>query len=147
MGTRDYKVGYGKPPKEHQFKPGESGNRRGRPIKKIEARNLFNEELCAQLNTSVFANEGGKRKRISVKEAIARRLLSDAMNGKISAIKYIAAMTAIVDADQQRRDRAIIALMEIEIEREQRRQEREAKKNGKTSSIVGIPNVNDLNVE
>ena len=27
----DYEVGYGKPPKEHQFRPGESGNPRGQP--------------------------------------------------------------------------------------------------------------------
>ena len=27
----DYKVGYGKPPKEHRFKKGQSGNPRGRP--------------------------------------------------------------------------------------------------------------------
>ena len=26
-----YVTGYGKPPKEHQFKPGESGNPKGRP--------------------------------------------------------------------------------------------------------------------
>lgn len=30
---RDYDVGYGKPPKEHQFKPGQSGNPTGRPKK------------------------------------------------------------------------------------------------------------------
>ena len=26
-----YRVGYGKPPKQHQFQPGQSGNRKGRP--------------------------------------------------------------------------------------------------------------------
>ena len=30
-GPRDYEVGYGKPPKEHRFKKGQSGNPRGRP--------------------------------------------------------------------------------------------------------------------
>ena len=29
--SRDYEIGYGKPPKKHQFKPGQSGNRKGRP--------------------------------------------------------------------------------------------------------------------
>ena len=27
----EYEVGYGKPPKDSQFKKGESGNKRGRP--------------------------------------------------------------------------------------------------------------------
>lgn len=30
---RDYEVGYGKPPKHSQFKPGQSGNPEGRPAK------------------------------------------------------------------------------------------------------------------
>ncbi len=29
--TGDNEVGYGNPPKEHQFKPGQSGNLKGRP--------------------------------------------------------------------------------------------------------------------
>ena len=28
---RDYEIGYGKPPKQTRFKPGQSGNPRGRP--------------------------------------------------------------------------------------------------------------------
>lgn len=35
----DYEVGYKKPPKHTQFKPGESGNRKGRPPK--ETTNLI----------------------------------------------------------------------------------------------------------
>lgn len=31
--VRDYEVGHCKPPKEHQFKPGQSGNPKGRPKK------------------------------------------------------------------------------------------------------------------
>lgn len=29
--SEDYEVGYKKPPKEYQFKPGQSGNSKGRP--------------------------------------------------------------------------------------------------------------------
>lgn len=30
---KDYEVGYKRPPREHQFKPGQSGNPKGRPKK------------------------------------------------------------------------------------------------------------------
>lgn len=33
MSSEDDKVGYKRPPKQHQFKPGQSGNGRGRPRK------------------------------------------------------------------------------------------------------------------
>ncbi len=32
-GNNDEEVGFGRPPKQHQFKPGQSGNPRGRPPK------------------------------------------------------------------------------------------------------------------
>lgn len=123
--SRNYEVGYKKPPKEHQFKPGQSGNKRGRPIKKLEARSLLEESMCDSLNSTVFVTEQGKRKRITVKEAISRRLIGDAMNGKISAIKFISNMTGYLDANQQRMDKNIVALMNIEFEQEHRRRERE----------------------
>lgn len=28
---KEYEIGYGKPPKEYQFKKGQSGNKKGRP--------------------------------------------------------------------------------------------------------------------
>ena len=31
MSSKDYEVGYGKPPKNTQFQPGQSGNPKGRP--------------------------------------------------------------------------------------------------------------------
>ena len=34
----DYEIGCGKPPKEHQFKPGQSGNLKGRPPKRKQKR-------------------------------------------------------------------------------------------------------------
>ena len=36
--SKDYEVGYGRPPKEYQFKPGTSGNYKGRPKKKSDFR-------------------------------------------------------------------------------------------------------------
>ncbi|MGB2579448.1 hypothetical protein AAIR98_001367 [Elusimicrobium simillimum] len=130
MGDKNYDVGYGKPPKEHQFKPGQSGNTRGRPVRLIPRVSLLPEEICNALNCSVNIKEDGKRRAISVKEAIAKRLVNDAMSGKISAVKYIARMTADLDVDYMRESLHEIAQMNEEIKKahRRRRKQRELKK-------------------
>lgn len=72
-----YPVGYCKPPHQHRFKPGESGNPRGRPRK---SRNL-NTLLEAELDRPVVIKEHGRHLRIAKREAIVKRLIANALNG------------------------------------------------------------------
>jgi Family of unknown function (DUF5681) len=74
----DYSVGYKKPPRHAQFKPGESGNRNGRPKKST----TFADVLTKQLRKKVAVTLGGnKTKKIHILEAIAMKHLSKAANG------------------------------------------------------------------
>jgi len=63
--SKDDDVGYGKPPKASQFKPGKSGNPKGRPPKSKNAATLRKEAF----NAKVLVTENGKPKRMSKREA------------------------------------------------------------------------------
>ena len=80
-----YEVGYGKPPKHTQFKPGYSGNKKGR-LK--GSANLFTAVEKLQ-NERVRIVHNGKQKSISVTEAILRKAGMDALNGNAKAQKIM----------------------------------------------------------
>ena len=80
-----YEVGYGKPPRSTQFKPGRSGNLAGRPP---GAKN-FAAALDEELKSRVLVTENGRRKRISKREVIAKHLVNKAAGGDLKAIPLL----------------------------------------------------------
>ncbi|MEO6298644.1 MAG: DUF5681 domain-containing protein [Paracoccaceae bacterium] len=70
------KVGYGRPPKHSQFKPGQSGNPRGRP----KGARGFRNDLADALNAPVRIVEGGRRRTITTQAAALRRLVDRALS-------------------------------------------------------------------
>ena len=82
----DFKVGYKKPPRQTQFKPGKSGYPAGRPKKKTTT---LAEEIEKELNMQIDVVEGGKRRRITKRQAIAKQHINKAVNGDLKAIALI----------------------------------------------------------
>jgi hypothetical protein len=74
----EYAVGYGKPPHKNQFKPGRSGNPKGRP----KGLRNFTTDARAMLKSKVpYTGPDGRRKTISAQEASFVRLKEMALRG------------------------------------------------------------------
>jgi len=81
----DYKVGRGRPPKEYQWKKGQSGNRSGRPRKKRDQKSTFE----GIINERVVIREDGKERKVSKYDALIRSHLAKGIKGDTRSAKFI----------------------------------------------------------
>ena len=86
----DRKVGYGRPPKHSRFKPGESGNPKGRPS---GSRNLRTDVKRALKKPVTFV-ENGKRRKTSTQEAVILKLREKALKGDTRALDMLMDLAA-----------------------------------------------------
>jgi hypothetical protein len=77
----EHKVGYGKPPQHTQFKPGQSGNPKGRPrgIKNL------NTDLEEELSQKILVTEAGTQLETTKQRAMIKSLFAKALNGDVRA--------------------------------------------------------------
>lgn len=80
-----YEVGYGKPPRKHQFKPGHSGNPRGRPKGAKNEATILREIMHQRMEV----REGGRARKISRLEALLLRCLEAALKGDLKAMAFL----------------------------------------------------------
>ncbi|MEO0398435.1 MAG: DUF5681 domain-containing protein [Pseudomonadota bacterium] len=104
----DYKVGRGKPPKEHQYKPGQSGNPKGRPKKQHYAptTRMLREQLFLIGHRKLTVSENGRSKTITYFEALMQAIFKKAINGSVYAQRYLFSLLdekAQEHADEQMR--------------------------------------------
>lgn len=105
-------AGYGRPPRRHQFKPGVSGNPRGRPKGSKNLSTLIKTEL----NRPLTVAQDGKKLKIKRKAALVKGLVNDALQGKDRPREKIldfidrieAADTSIASQPDNPEDEAII---------------------------------------
>jgi Family of unknown function (DUF5681) len=82
----DEKVGYKRPPKHAQFRPGQSGNPKGRP----KAAASFKTDLASELRKPVVAEDHkGRTRKISKQRAFIEMLCSQALKNDRNAINAL----------------------------------------------------------
>jgi Family of unknown function (DUF5681) len=93
-----HEVGYGRPPRAHQFKPGRSGNPRGRP------RGAKNEATILRdlLDRKIEVRQGGRSRKITVFEAILMRFTEDALKGNTKSASFLLSRHAGIEAGELR---------------------------------------------
>jgi len=90
-------VGYGRPPVEHQFKPGQSGNKRGRPRGSKNEATILNDLLSRKINI----NQNGKTRRISVLEGMFLKFAEDALRGNPKSAAFLLSRKQLIESIEQ----------------------------------------------
>ena len=79
----DYPVGRGKPPAHSRFKPGQSGNPGGRKKGSRNMKNVLEEILLEEIEMT----ENGRKRSVSLLEALIKRAVQEGLRGDLRAIK------------------------------------------------------------
>ena len=124
MKKNQTEVGYGRPPIEHRFRPGQSGNPSGRP----KGARRFTADLLDELDEIVAVSSGDQKRAVTKQRAIVNVLVSKALKGDPHAIATIISACAralgeqhVDDEPEAPEDRAILRAV-AEFSREQRQQ-------------------------
>jgi hypothetical protein len=91
----EYGVGYGKPPLHSRFKPGQSGNPKGR--KKGVAN--FATDVKTTLKAPVKVTRDGRPRQISTQEAMLLRLREKALSGDARALDRLLALAQVYNSE------------------------------------------------
>jgi phosphoenolpyruvate carboxylase len=78
-------IGYRKPPVSTRFRPGVSGNPRGRPKGTLNVTTV----LIKTVREKVVINEGGQRKSVTKLEAALKQLVNKAASGELRALRQL----------------------------------------------------------
>ena len=98
-------VGYCRPPRATRFRPGQSGNPRGRPRKPKPIQEL----LATELRQRAPVRENGREQKLPKLELVVKRLVHDAIRGNHSAVRLLIDLIKVTEegSDQGLVDRTI----------------------------------------
>ena len=84
-------VGFGKPPKEYQFKPGQSGNPKGRPKGPGNIYKLIAKHAAKK----VTVVENGVEKKMPKMDVVVTAIFNKAAKGDVSAARLLTGLISV----------------------------------------------------
>jgi len=103
----DYEVGYAKPPTHSRFKPGQSGNPRGRPKGSKNKLPALNEErlktiILEEAYRTIKVNDGDQPVTVPMAQAVVRSLAVNAARGNQRAQRLFTDLLSSTERDNKR---------------------------------------------
>ena len=101
-----YEVGYGKPPESGRFKPGQSGNPKGRPRGAKNKLPALNEErlksiILAEAYRTIKVNDGNRQVSVPMAQAIIRSLAFSAAKGNQRAQRLFSELLVTTEREHK----------------------------------------------
>jgi len=81
----NHEVGYRRPPKQHQFKPGRSGNPRGRPKGAKNEATMLREMLHERIDIQ----QGGRSRKVPSLQVMLLKCRNAALGGDLKALAFL----------------------------------------------------------
>ncbi len=98
-----YDVGYGKPSPDKQFKPGQSGNPKGRPKGRKNTMTMLQDILDGKMTIV----ENGKKMKISRRAVILRQIINAAVKSDLKATALLLPLIIADDISREDREKVI----------------------------------------
>jgi hypothetical protein len=108
MDAEDDKVGYGRPPKHSRFAKGRSGNPKGRPKGSPNVKTAIRKAMDRRVAVKI----GKKTVKMNPIDAMAHRLVQQALDGNLKAMRELVEYGGLKDEFATATQRASIVGME-----------------------------------